>query len=1086
MKSSFVAGIFSVLALPLWGAAPTYIINSPINAPPDPFPQIDATVFINRSAFTIFNDSSGFAPLPFETQSTRVFTNEFGATMVGTPGFRFLRNQGQKRSSMDTWVNEGSITASQSGLFAFGLPTVIVGLGASPSLIHVQANNIISPGPLNAGSDGLIRLEGKSIDLTRSGLRTGDDPFGTAFFGSSVGASNYVNDPGVSDLYWGVGVNNRLDNMGQPMGLGANRTANDPFFELPCPQSPTHQVIEAQFGFLFTNLVFLPTLAPCSFFGSSNYTAVAYTNVVSPTSAVIQVVFYPTNNLDTNISTTVEFIPDGDDGRQVVVAINSADYDIVTQTVVNNSVFVIDDLAFATNAILARNLNLPTFRPSTYAITRGTPFLGFGFPPNAPYDPTLLYNPSYQSNAVAVNYTAYAADVSSIPLPPPALLGTVDSTNYPGRVDLSANQLNLDSARIRANSSFNLKAGNLGSNRLAQVDAPFINFSGNSTLPELVISNLAPATVRRLSGRVQCWSGIWNNLETNAVATNFLRFHVLFVDHNLRAIQPVVVERFSSKAPSLVLRDFLRISKAFSVNTTNLTFPASGGLSLPRGMNLARTNLLNVLSVTNDGVVSVAQEAHWGDDRRNASGKPIRYRNFVNRGTNTAAAQFVRTSNFDNSGSFEAVAGTLSVDALTAKTLGGQTIFFTNVTTNVFLISFPPPVFFTNISTNILTNTFAARLSGNSLVQIRARDWAVSNSLIQAGTLSIAVTNNLLATNLDARSTWITINGFSMLRRPKFTNSLMGVDLVSLAPNVFQLVRHTWAADNRGASPAGYSNNLAVGRLILDGASNAVFRFSGTTANRALYVDHLELRNFATNYNGSSGSLRIDSSITIYIASANIPPEKLTNAYPNRLQWVSSFTGPFSSTNIVAVRTNEMGDVFTNTYLMNLALATSRDIDSDGDGCVNWLDPDPLNCGPEPCACASASSLFMSAATLSKGRSPAVAVVPARPTALAPVLSIRPTLFSLTHSPADPLIPSPVGGSVGEPVSGRLRQIVLSWTAPAGATTELEFTDSLTLTKWQVLTNFVTGSTSRTVTVTDDVSAQGQRYYRVRILPAAP
>ena len=84
---------------------------------------------------------------------------------------------------------------------------------------------------------------------------------------------------------------------------------------------------------------------------------------------------------------------------------------------------------------------------------------------------------------------------------------------------------------IRAESALNLKASvNLASNHLAQVDAPWINFDVASLAPVLLISNIAPATVRRLSGEIAAWSGTWRNYDTNASPTNEYFFHVLIVD----------------------------------------------------------------------------------------------------------------------------------------------------------------------------------------------------------------------------------------------------------------------------------------------------------------------------------------------------------------------------------------------------------------------------------------------------------------------------------------------------------------------------------------------------------------------------
>jgi hypothetical protein len=48
-----------------------------------------------------------------------------------------------------------------------------------------------------------------------------------------------------------------------------------------------------------------------------------------------------------------------------------------------------------------------------------------------------------------------------------------------------------------------------------------------------------------------------------------------------------------------------------------------------------------------------------------------------------------------------------------------------------------------------------------------------------------------------------------------------------------------------GATPAGFVNNAVIGRLVLDRQSNTVLRFSAAGARNAMYVDYLELTNYA-------------------------------------------------------------------------------------------------------------------------------------------------------------------------------------------------------------------------------------------------
>ena len=135
---------------------------------------------------------------------------------------------------------------------------------------------------------------------------------------------------------------------------------------------------------------------------------------------------------------------------------------------------------------------------------------------------------------------------------------------------------------------------------------------------------------------------------------------------------------------------------------------------------------------------------------------------------------------------------------------------------------------------------------------------------------------------------------------------------------------------------------------------------------------------------------------------------------------VPDFTGPLSSTNIVYYFTNGLV-ITSNTYTFNIALVTSKDIDSDGDGTVNADDSMPIYV-PENAA-----------------------------------LSV-----SLAKLPA--------------------RAAMLSWGALAYSSNYLEFKAASQTTGWQVLTNFLQGPYNGPVTVVDPVPATGaSRVYRLRV-----
>ncbi len=132
-----------------------------------------------------------------------------------------------------------------------------------------------------------------------------------------------------------------------------------------------------------------------------------------------------------------------------------------------------------------------------------------------------------------------------------------------------------------------------------------------------------------------------------------------------------------------------------------------------------------------------------------------------------------------------------------------------------------------------------------------------------------------------------------------------------------------------------------------NGASASFFYFNGVGTNNALYVDDLELLDYATQGNATNSYnfpwLKIGTNLVIYYAQALKNGISVAEAIDNasqhganggRLRWVYSYAGHFSSTNLV------YPDGTTNT--VNAALAQSTTIDSDGDGVVNALDPTPF------------------------------------------------------------------------------------------------------------------------------------------------
>ena len=257
----------------------------------------------------------------------------------------------------------------------------------------------------------------------------------------------------------------------------------------------------------------------------------------------------------------------------------------------------------------------------------------------------------------------------------------------------------------------------------------------------------------------------------------------------------------------------------------------------------------------------------------------------------------------------------------------------------------------------LLAATNNAGLDGNTMV--------ISNGLISAGLKLTLWTTNLAGdcpTNNNIFSVGANSgggpsdSGFNIYVKP-IVGNLLGTTVTNIAP-FNKTIYNVWAGQDFGLSPAGYTNNLAIGHLVLNSYTTnqtgpVAFSFSGPdpTNPYALYVDLLELKNGATggdltnNYNFPW--LKLSTNMTLYFAQAiengksvaeAIDDQSKLGANSGRLRWVYSYAGYYSSTNLYS--TNSVGLVTTNT--VNTPLAQSSHVDSDADGIPNLTDPTPF------------------------------------------------------------------------------------------------------------------------------------------------
>lgn len=286
-------------------------------------------------------------------------------------------------------------------------------------------------------------------------------------------------------------------------------------------------------------------------------------------------------------------------------------------------------------------------------------------------------------------------------------------------------------------------------------------------------------------------------------------------------------------------------------------------------------------------------------------------------------------------------------------------------------------------------------------------------------------TNSLTDSGPGANNQITCSDGFHLARKPVI-GDLFGTTIETQAPQ-FREADHSWVAEDRGPTTAGYSNNAAIGHLTLNSTDTGFLFFSGGGGNNALYVDFLELKGAAKT--DPQSFLGINSDLVIYFAEANVPAESLDGLFADggqpagRLRWVKDFAGPNSSVDVLLLN--------GQTVKMNRALRNSTTIDTDGDGVANAYDFYPLD--------AAAWN------------------------------SVSPPGGALT--------------SVALVNVGSSRAVSVSWSSVPATSYSVEYTTSLSTPNWQPLMNYTNMTvTNGTVNVLDTTLPVGesQRFYRLR------
>ena len=916
MQRLLLCGLVSLGLLPFAGSAADafYINNGIVDTP-----VVDATNFVNNGTFSATTFNSAFdALLPYETSDTLNYTNT--GTMSGVVGFKF--DNAPSGTGTNKWAASfyNKVNASIDAPMLYSPPYSIIfgSFGAVrsfiPGYLLVNATNIVNHGTLGIGVNGTMQLVGNNVDLTHGALLVEPVQPGGSY---TVNTNWFFPDSGVFDNYWGQ-TNMTFDSSGLVTLVGGTVTATSPLFGVQVVGGGGFAQVSVSnpvgsytnvFANDFNSITNFGLIATVDQSGATNM-------VLVPTNIIRQAVFIGAS--DTNLSLQVSYLKTNptNDFRTVTVALATAITNVATRGNDIYSIYFTDRLAAEPGRGLQRNLLTGnTYRPTNYVVSR---LLQFG---GGPGNTTLytniahfLYDTNFTNAIVSGAYAGYSCSLQDLP----TVAQNVPATNAPGQIIIHAGTLNLDNARFRTEGYFDVEATDFVSSSNTVVDGPSLSYNLQSTTGNLVAQNLAKPSVARFRGTLSAWSAVWSN-SLNMMVTNYsldttssnyvyspltntvtLGLHALILDATtLQSQVPVTVYNYALHSTNMLVKDIMTVAQSLLLDGKNLTL--QGGIALSGVLNdWTMANAPNLINFTNAGTLSIPNEGHFGDDRATP------YSNFVNTGTIQAAGLNINSGYLENDGTL-AVGGPLFIQAGTAKlqngssTSGGDAQFSCD---------------------NLKFDNYQLS-AGGSL------DLMATSSLSDAG----AGSGNVLAVQ----------GGFDLYSKPPI-GDLLGTTFQSTAPNFFE-VDHVWAGDDRGLGSSGYTNNVALGQLVLSSSGgSSYFFFTGAGMSNGLYVDVLDLTALGSNYMNQIG---IDDNLVIYYAGAKLgftpppdaygnpqePEEYLDGQFGGHLRWVRSYAGPNSS---VAVLINGQ------TVYVNKALRFSKIIDSDGDGIPNYYDLTPF------------------------------------------------------------------------------------------------------------------------------------------------
>jgi hypothetical protein len=860
----FILLMFSVLSLTFGAQAQTAPIYVNFGSVSDS-PQIDALAFANYGSF------SASSSLPYDFQSTLYFTNR--GSMAAFPGFRFgaasssqppfrpaIYFENDVGGTVEALDQAGQLSAAGSG-GAFGNTT----LGnytdeiVTPSYTLVSADTIINKGYLLAGAAGLLQLTGNNVDLSRSGVGIQRIEATSTHYETPV---SFFPDPGILDNYWGL--------TNQVMRVA-------PLLSISPPKTNAHSAP----GFLATNgpLAGGPSSFSLSIIVSNtNSTYGVFTNVggmdpatSKPTNITRQAVFVQVS--DTNFYSTVKWagaLSPASLYKTPVVQIVMGDTNTLTGDPAPATLYFEDTLASNPNLITLTNLAAypPTSRPAPFVLARtALPSWLSAAAGKGTLTNTFFFNQA-DTNSIPVvtnTYAAYSAQIDDLASPIPNAPGA-DVTDAPGRVEITATNLNLSQTRLRGTGYISINTPNLTGSTNVNVDGENVGYNLATPGGTLRVQHIAKDKVVRMNGELDIWSAIFTNYigipATVAVpdasgtgTTNVMTNVLCEVDYQMVVIdatklvntKQVQTRDFSVHGDSVILSDPITLNRSLLVDTPNFTLDSTLDLAGINDFGSTNAPRLQSFTVTTNGLFLVQNVGNFGQDTTSG------YTGFTNNGFIGASGLLIMSQSFFTSGMLTSVVEGISIEASTAQFQNAVTYAAADLT----------------VSANSVIFTGSSNAAGGALI--------------------LNATQNLSdAGSGGAANDFISNDGIQLPVKPT-TGDLLGSTIQSIAPR-FAEVENVWAGENRGASASGFQNNVAIGHLLLTGDRDVLHHFTGASGNNGLYVNFLELGGAVSNAfvaGDITTALQVDPSLTIYFANSNVPADQLQQQSGGRLVQVA-------------------------------------------------------------------------------------------------------------------------------------------------------------------------------------------------------